>query len=363
MAQIQDSAGFADWGLGVVAGSFSGAQLMAQLSFSHHADKGRARAMLVIGAAVGLLGVALIGLANSFGLIVLGRIMDGAGFGAFVVASRRIVISGQGDKTGSRLGLLLSAGVGGFVLGAPLAIQLAKFTSDKAPFLLIALLGAMTLPFMLRISEPKQADGIAEPSVRTLVGLAKSRSIRAALYPGCAVFVVIGVFEALWARYLTDLGASENFISFTMLAFGVPLVILAPIGGAIAQRYGALKMARIAILVTAPLMMAYGWTQTLAVLAIVVFLHSVPDSLTMPGAQLAIVEAAPDNLNASAQGLLDASSGFFAMTSAVVAAPIYQAFGARTTFTLAGVVMLLLVVASAWESRGLDSRNLDLDAV
>jgi predicted MFS family arabinose efflux permease len=351
MAKIQDASGFDDWGLGVVAGAFSGAQVASQLLFSHHADRGHTKRLLMVGTTVALIGVALVGVSNEFGLIVLGRIVAGGGFGVSIVASRRVVLSFESEDTGARLGLLLSAGIGGFVLGAPLAIQLAAFTDEKTPFVLIALLGACSLFWIARIPEPQVVHGGTLPSTRQLVGLLRGRRIRAALYPGCAIFLVIGVFEALWARYLTDLGASENTISVTMLAFGVPIALLAPLGGRLAQRYGALRSARLAVLISAPIMVSYGLTSSIVWLAVIAFMHGIPDSVTMPGSQVAIADAAPPHLEASAQGLLDASAGLFAMTAALLAAPIYQAFGARATFGLTGLAMVVLALLSFWEEQ------------
>jgi MFS transporter, DHA1 family, tetracycline resistance protein len=351
MARIQDASGFDDWGLGIVAGAFSGAQVASQLLFSHHADSGHTKRLLMLGTTIALLGVALVGLSNEFVLIVVGRIIAGGGFGVSIVASRRVVLSFDSEDTGARLGLLLSAGIGGFVLGAPLAIQLAALTDEKTPFVLIALLGACSLIWLARIPEPQVVQGGTLPSAGELLRLLRGKGIRAALYPGCAIFLVIGVFEALWARYLTDLGASENLISVTMLAFGVPIALLAPLGGRLAQRYGALRSARLAVLISAPIMVSYGLTSSIVWLAVIAFMHGIPDSVTMPGSQVAIADAAPAHLEASAQGLLDASAGLFAMTAALVAAPIYQAYGATVTFGITGFAMVLLALLSFWEEK------------
>jgi MFS family permease len=74
-------------------------------------------------------------------------------------------------------------------------------------------------------------------------------TIRAALAASIAFYVTIGMFEAVWALLLKDLGADKLLIGLTLSFFTVPMIFLAPTGGRYAQRYGPLRVAGYSIAV------------------------------------------------------------------------------------------------------------------
>jgi hypothetical protein len=94
-------------------------------------------------------------------------------------------------------------------------------------------------------------------------------------------------------------------------------------------------------------MAAYGVFPQLALLAVVVALHSVADAFTMTANQLAIARASPPDQVASGQGLLGAIGLATAAATATLSGWIYGAWGPLTLYAGSAVLMCALL-AGAW---------------
>ncbi|MGY6501883.1 MAG: MFS transporter [Acidimicrobiales bacterium] len=340
LADLQDRFGFETWGLGLIAGAAFAAGFVAHVGLARFADRGRARMLLVAGlvlAAVGTVGMAV---GASLWAFVAARLLIGLGYGMFIPAARRIVIASRPDRAGRLLGRLAAFSVGGFVLGPPLASGAAEVAGPRAPFLAIALVVVACLPPVLRTPV---VESHREPERRTVLRLLSIPSMQAALAVGSAFYLSIGVFEAVWARLLTDLGATQLVIGFSLLVFGVPMALFAPVGGRLADRYGGFRVSVISMVVTVPLMAAYGVASSVLAMFVIVAVHAFADATTTPGSQLAVTRAAPAEDAASAQGLLEASGFLLAAIAAIAAAPIYQAYGATWLFGGSAAAMVGLV--------------------
>ena len=147
-------------------------------------------------------------------------------------------------KSGEALGRLASVEVAGFISGPPIAALLAGLFGLHAPFLFLAVALALTSPAVARIEEPPV--GAAQPK-RALRVLVANRGVRSGLALAAGLYLSIGVFDATWARYMTDLGASTTVIAVTLALFALPLVALSPFGGRLADRRGPVRSGVIAL--------------------------------------------------------------------------------------------------------------------
>ncbi|HSL57680.1 MAG TPA: MFS transporter [Acidimicrobiales bacterium] len=345
LAEFQDRYGFATWGLGLIAGSAFLSGLVANLALSRHADRGRARLLLVGGLLVGVVGNLWMGVATELWQFTGARLLLGLGFGAFVPAARKVAIHAVPHQAGRVLGRLASAVVGGFTLGPPFAAGVTALVGSRAPFLAIAAVVALTVPLVARIpSPPRQAP----PDPRVLRHLARIPGVQAAVAVGAALYLSIGVFDAIWARYLTDLGASTLFVGLSLLAFGAPMALFAPLGGRLADRYGGRRVALIAVTASLPLMVLYGVVGSIVVLTAISALHAFCDGTSTPGAQLAVADASPAARAASAQGLFEAVGFGVAGVAALASASIYGAFGPTWLFGGSAAVMAGLLLVARW---------------
>jgi len=334
---------FQPWGLGAaVAASFL-AGFASQVALSRYADRGFGRAMLIGGVLVSIAGLLWLAVAHHLVELVGARVVLGLGEGAFVPAARRVVIERNPDLMGAALGRLSSFTVGGFLLGPPVGAVLADAFGLRAPFFLLAALLACSVPTVVRMRVPAVTGESPRRALRILLS---RRGIRAGLLLGATLYVPIGVYDSLWARFLEDRGATRLFVALSLTIFAAPIALLAPIGGRIADRYGPLRVGATCAVCTVPFVVAYGFVTTPIFLAMIAFVHSVFDSGSTPAGQAAVATASPPELVAAGQGLYEATGLVIAATSAAVAAPLYGRWGAAALWCpLAAAIGLFGILA------------------
>jgi predicted MFS family arabinose efflux permease len=348
LAELQDRYGFATWGLGLIAGATFATGFVAHVGLARYADRGAARKLLIWGLGIAALGSLGMGLGSHLAAFVAARALSGIGYGMFVPAARRVIISSDPSRAGLLLGRLASFSVGGFVLGPPIAAAISSLLGPRAPFLAVAAVVLACLPAVARTEVVEVSRPAGRRVVRELLALP---AVQAVLLLAAAVYLSIGVFEAVWSRLLTDLGASTMAIGLTLLAFGSVMAALAPLGGRIADRLGGFRVASIAMVLTVPVMALYGHLTSIVALTVLITVHALSDATVTPGTQLGITRAAPEEHAAAAQGLLEAVGYLLAAASAVGAAPLYQAVGAAWLFGGSAVLMLGFVVLAFVRAR------------
>lgn len=360
LPQIQEAADLPDWSLGVVVAASFGAGLVSQLVLARYADRGHARLLLAGGAVVAAAGYIVVGLGGQLITVAGGRAIAGLGIGAVYPAGRKLLVARYPDRAGLVLGRFLASDVTGFVLGAPIGAEIADRFGVPVTFGCFAAAIVVCLPLVLRTRWPVSAASVATARadrgvLRRLLG--RSR-LRAGLALGAATFFAIGVFDTLWARYLTDLGASTRFIGVTLACFGVPMALVATFAGRLADRSGPLRIGLVAGFAGVPFMVSYGQLTVPVTLAVVSTIHAVIDGLGMPASQATVAAECEEHEVASGQGLLSSVQMSTAALSALLIAPVYDRYGAGMSFGLAGAMMAVALLA-AWQQSGLGRRRTD----
>jgi MFS family permease len=329
-------------GLVVAVGFFS--SFAAQVLLAPIADRGHARSLIIIGIAatvVGLLGMAFS--THLFGLL-MSRLLMGIGAGMAVPAVRRIVILAAPDEIGRNMGMLLSTDVGGFAAGPAVSAVLVGPFGLKAPFLVIAALTLGCLPIILRLHVQESAE---PPKERFAFDLLKLRPFVAAVALGCAVFVMIGTFDALWVLVLDDLRASDWIKNLGITLFALPLVVLGSIGGRFCQKFGPFRIGTFGLLAGACFMFLYGRMPTGAAMMAVGMVHSLNDGFTVTSTGVAVGMNVDPERQAGAQGLLGGAQTLVAGITAIAAGQVYEHLGRAAAYTMCTAVMAGLVAVGA----------------
>ena len=336
-------------GLVVAIGFFS--SFAAQVLLAPLADRGHARHLVYVGMLLNIAGLS--GMAASRGVVALlaARTVMGLGAGMAQPAARRIVILADPDNLGRNLGYLLTSEVGGFAAGPAVASVLVGPFGIPAPFIVIAALTVACLPVIarIRVDESSAADA---PRERFAFDLLRSRPYAAALTLGAAVFLMIGTFDALWVLVLSDLHASEWIANIGITLFALPIMVLGPIGGRLAQRVGPFRLGAVGLAIGALFMFLYGQMPSGAAMMAVAVGHSFSDGLTVSSTSVAVGITVPAERQAGAQGLLGGVQTIVGGLTALAAGWLYDHHGRTAAYTACATGMLVLVaVGSVWAGR------------
>ena len=232
--------------------------------------------------------------------------------------------------------------VAGFAAGPMIAIATVDPIGIPAPFVVLAVATVLVAVAIFRSDIPETA-AVDQPSERFAFDLLKNRGVAGGVLIGLALFLMIGTFDSLWAIMMEDLDAPSWMANLGITLFVLPMVILGPYGGKLAQRVGPYHMGSIGMFVGAMCMAMYGLLPGPYLMMIVFLFHVVNDGLTVTSAGVAVGLAAPSERQAGAQGLLGGLQTLVGGLAASVAGWSYETFDRATAFLSAGVVMIVLV--------------------
>ncbi|MCY4370885.1 MAG: MFS transporter [bacterium] len=337
LAEIQDRYGFPTWSLGLLAGIPFAMTLFGNLWLVPLADRGWEVRLIAVGCGLLLASLLWMVFATALWQWVAARALMGLAEGASVGPARRIMMSWDQDRHGRALSQVMVAIIGGILLGPPLGGALNEI-NHTMPFLAPA--GAAMLVFFL-LPMVKPGEYPPSPARLSRRGLTAIPGFVSGLLLAASNWLYIGVIDAIWARYMTDLGAGPILVGLGFLIIALPTVVLTPVGGKLADRTNPVQLAWVAAMVGLPLLLAYGLVAAIPTLLLVGALHSACWAfVTLPG-QAAVAKVAPPGQSAEAQGLVEAFGLTVAAAGAFAAAPIYDAAGPTVLFIITTVALAI----------------------
>ncbi|MDH3705451.1 MAG: MFS transporter [Acidimicrobiia bacterium] len=340
-------------GVGLLAGTAFFASVIGQITLAPLADRGHTNQLLVGAVVASAVGSALFVVADGLPLLVLGRFITGLGLGAFMPAARGLVAAQNPAQAGQYLGRLQAVELAGFLTGPIIGAELASAYGLDAPFLASAVLAAAFVPIVLTLRLPQLPAGDrSTSSVRQVFPqLLRRPNVQVAVLLSIALIAPAGLYEAVWDIYIEDRGGSDRLVALSLAVYGLMFIVMAPIGGRLADRRGAVPMGLAATALIAPLTIVYGWVTVPLAAAFLVAFEAVLNGLGMPAAQSAMAKATGPGEQATGQGLAGASGEVSAGMLALLAAPLYREFGAPWLFTTVAVGIAAVALVAAQRHR------------
>jgi MFS family permease len=376
LARIQDADHFATFGLGVMSGANFFATLATQVAVGRHLDGRRAPVLLAAGLALGAGASIWFGLASSLWTLAAARALGGVSYGIVMPAALRAAAIGVDPRRrGARLGRVSSVQMAGIVLGPMLGTALASIGGLRAPFLLVGAATAVVLVVLVLLpaggvvrSVPASAaaglavtaagPGAAPEPGALEVGAQPPRApsplsatVVALLLLAAASQLPTGLYDSLWSRLLTDRGASSLLIGLSLSAFGVPFVVLAPLGGRLASRRRPLQWAAGGLALSGACMVLYGVLASPLVITGVGLVEACAQAVAVPAGLAAVAASFPDRFAATGQSWFSGAGTAAAGTSALLGAPAYAAFGPTAVFAAGATASVVLALASVATAR------------
>ncbi len=335
--------------VGVIIGLGFFAGFLAQVFIAPIGDRGRARQVVAFGVLVNVLGLILMGIGGSLELILIGRFISGIGIGSAAPAIRRIGILVDPANLGRNLGWLLSADVFGFALGPAVSAVLVGPFGLAAPFLVIAAAALMLLPNLWRVNVKE--DSVEAAPERLALDLLGDKAVAGGVVLGAGVFLMIGGFDALWDVVHEDLGTKDWIANLGITLFAIPLVLLGPYSGVLAQRIGPFIMGALGLVGGAFFMTSYRLLPSGNWIFGFAMFHALTDGLTIAASGVAVGLAVPDERQAGAQGLIGAAQAITAGTTAIVVGSLYGSFGRLAAYGATAAGMLTCVAIALYLGR------------
>ena len=341
LAVIQDRFGFPTWSLGLLAGIPFATTLFGNIWLTPLADRGWERRLIGSGCVLLVLSLVWMVFAVDLWEWVAARAIMGLAEGVSVGAARRVMLSWEPERHGKALGAIMAAMLGGVLVGPVIGGALNEL-GPSLPFLVPAAAGVLVLLGLPRI----QPGAYEQTAVRiSRRGLATLPGFISGVLLAASNWLYIGVIDAIFARYMTDLGARPIVIGLGCLVIALPALLLTPASGRVADRVNPIRLALSAAVIGLPLLAGYGMVATVPALLVVGALHSACwVFVTLPG-QAAVARTAPSSQAAEAQGLIEAYGFVLAAVGAFAGAPLYAAVGPRTLFLIATAVLALTPLA------------------
>jgi MFS family permease len=361
LADLQDEHHLPTWGLGVISGMYFVGAVVGQLVLAPYADRGHTRRLLMAGAILSVVTMVLFAVSTELWQFSLARLMSGLAAGSFLPATRATLVRAAPERAGHLLGRYTGTETGGFVFGPVLGTAAYELWGLAAPFLALAvalagvtvLLSRSTVPPAAAMADVEGRTTPATGGLGAVLGLLRIRGVVVAVLLELAVFLPVGIYDSIWARYLQDRGATTMFVGIGLALYGIPYVLWAPQGGKLADRRGPVFAAVVGMVVVVPTTALYGLLAAPVAITLFALMEAFGNATAVPGAQAAMARSCPPERLASGQGLSGSISLLVAGATAAVAAPIYGAAGPEVLFVGAAAVMTLLVLAAlALDRRG-----------
>ena len=132
------------------------------------------------------------------------------------------------------------------------------------------------------------------------------------------------------------------------------MIVLAPIGGRLAQRRGPMNVVVFSIFVATLCTLTYGFAPLWLILGISL-VHACADSFTMPGNQIAVAMSSPPDQLAAGQGLLGSVGLLVAGAMGLIGGALYDHAGRGWLFALTAAGMAVFLVLARWRATTVDS--------
>jgi MFS family permease len=376
--------------IGLLGSAFVLGNLLLQLPGGWIADRWGRKLPIVFGvASAGILSFLMLLNDHPWYFIAI-RFIEGAASGALAPAANAYVIdSVPARERGSAFGWLGSAFSAGFMIGPAIGGVMADLIGYYAPFIFATVICLATAGVLVRKMPGHNAEKLAREARATEAAQAQeggeeererregsSRQIPGRLFiPALLTALLLitasgfadGLFISIWSIWLNDLNASNTYIGFTFVVFALPLMILMPITGKLADKYRLALLIAIPSVLISGTYLAYGFTTDLFVIAAIGLVEGALIAVVGPAVSAFVANLSPENARGRMQGLVSTVRSLSAFASSILVARLYDIDTTYPFFMLAGVQLVIGIVGGflVWriEARSYQTKRLGMELV
>ncbi|MDH4131683.1 MAG: MFS transporter [Gemmatimonadota bacterium] len=342
--------------IGVLTASFSVAQLITAPYWGRFSDRHGRRPALLIGLVAAAIAYMVFGLADSVWLLLLSRLVQGAGGGTTGVAQAYVADTVKPGNRAKALGWLSAATSAGVMIGPAIGSLSHSLLGPAAPGFVAAALCLVNAGFAWRwLPESRAPGGSASTAVRKPVWHAALEVVR---HPGRPVSRYIWIYgvgmlafscvTAVLALFLdARFGVTERTIGYFFTYVGaLSLIMRSLFLGPIVERVGETRTMRAGTVALVLGLLAYTVAPTLWVLALIIPLVPIGTALLFPSTTSLMSHASDKHELGSTMGVAQMFAGISRVSAPLIATAAFQQVGPESPFLLAaGIVALVGVMA------------------
>ena len=324
---------------GLLAAALDTPSLLQPL-IGHWADRVDLRVLVIVGPAVTAVMMSLLGIAPSYGVLVLLLSVAGVSRAGFHAVGPAVAGRLSGRRLGRGMGFWMVGGQLGPALGPILVVSVVQiFGMRQLPWLMIfGLLGSMLLYLRLRDVSARPPTAARESFTKqTLRAMAPLMLLLTGIV--CARSFMNSALSTFLPVYLTDLGADLWYAGAALSVLQGAGMFGSLLSGALSDRWGRRAIVLAAFL-SGPVFMVWflnasGWAQML-----LLALLGLTSSSTMAVFMALVQESFPDN-RALANSLYLALSFVIRSPVGVLVGALSDRYGLRWTFQSSAAIFLL----------------------
>ncbi|MEP6507667.1 MAG: MFS transporter [Gemmatimonadales bacterium] len=330
--------------------SFTAAQLVSAPLWGRFSDKYGRRPALLVGLGAAAMGYVVFAVADSIWLLLLSRLVQGAGGGTVGVIQAYVADATEPENRAKALGWLSAATNVGVALGPPLG-SLALLAGHAGPGLLAAGLCLINMVFAWKyLGESRDMDD-ARTSTRKPNASREAllRVISHAKEPGPRLIwiyaIAMGSFSAVTAilpLFLADqfgIGEKKVWIFFTYIGI-ISVITRAGVLGWAVTKYGEAKLARIGLALLAAGLASYPFVHNYVLLALGIALVPLGTAFTFPCVTSLLSKVIPANERGLYMGVQQTYGGLSRVIIPLWAGFSYDHFGRAVPFLTSATLVL-----------------------
>jgi DHA1 family inner membrane transport protein len=203
------------------------------------------------------IGTLLCGLAPDYKFLIAARILAGL-FGGLIGAQVMSIVADTFpyEKRGRAMGYLMAAFSVASVVGVPLSLYVANLMSWHAPFIMVAVMGFLLIPFTIKYIPPVRAhleNRVGQkPATAFLIIFSRKSALIGLALSALMVFGHFLVVPFINPYMEFNVGFTKDQIPLTYVVGGSATLFSAPFFGKLADRWGKLKVFTLCSLLTLP---------------------------------------------------------------------------------------------------------------
>ena len=345
LSDLQDKYGFSDAGLGVIAASGFLTSFFVQLFLAPYADRGKPKRFVLAALVLAAIGSSLFAFGGTLWVFVIARAITGASLGISGPTIKAIAANIDSTRSAERLGRLRGIELAGFTGGPLIGALLIEPFGLRGAFLIFAVVAVIA--FFIVLPRPLPSLPTTKESKQFSFELLRLAPVRAAALASLTLFLPVGIYDALWDRYITDRGGNNFMVGMTFLLYTIPFIVFGAAGGRLSDRRGPQRITVIGIFLTAPLVFVYGLLTSAWLLVGFSVIEGMIGAMSIPATQSLMAQVAPVGRASAAQGLSGSGDLLGAAIMSLIAPTLYGAFGPEVTFGFAAILMLFSGTAVA----------------